>query len=88
MTNHENGAWHREVIPASTEATLCALRDADLLNRDHFNREKRRLRAAGSERLQRMRSRSAIRLDWPGEKLTARALRPQQAWASRNPDRT
>jgi hypothetical protein len=32
MTNHENGAWHREVIPASTEATLCSLRDAKLLN--------------------------------------------------------
>ena len=26
MTNHEHGAWHRTVIPASTEATLCALR--------------------------------------------------------------
>lgn len=32
MTNHEHGAWHREVIPASTEATLTALRDASLLN--------------------------------------------------------
>jgi len=32
MTKHENGAWHREVIPASTEATLCVLRDANLLN--------------------------------------------------------
>jgi hypothetical protein len=32
MTKHENGTWHREVIPASTEATLCALRDANLLN--------------------------------------------------------
>ena len=33
MTNHEHGAWHREVIPASTEATLDALRDARLLDR-------------------------------------------------------
>jgi len=33
MTNHETGAWHRKVIPASTEATLCALRDAHLLDR-------------------------------------------------------
>jgi hypothetical protein len=33
MTNHEHGAWHRTVIPASTEATLCALRDAHLLDR-------------------------------------------------------
>ncbi|MGC9292991.1 MAG: nucleotidyl transferase AbiEii/AbiGii toxin family protein [Acidobacteriaceae bacterium] len=34
MTNHEHGVWHREVTSASTEATLCALRDAQLL--DHF----------------------------------------------------
>ena len=34
MSNHEHGAWHREVIPTSTEATLCALHDAQLL--DHF----------------------------------------------------
>ena len=34
MTNHEHGAWHREVTSASTETTLCALRDAQLL--DHF----------------------------------------------------
>ena len=33
MTNHEQGAWHRKVIPASTEATLCTLRDAHLLDR-------------------------------------------------------
>ncbi len=33
MTNHEHGAWHREVIPASTEATLDALRNARLLDR-------------------------------------------------------
>jgi hypothetical protein len=33
MTNHEHGAWHRKVIPASTEATLCTLRDARLLDR-------------------------------------------------------
>lgn len=33
MTKHEHRAWHHEVIPASTEATLCALRDAKLLNR-------------------------------------------------------
>jgi len=33
MTNHEPGAWHRTVIPASTEATLCSLRDAHLLER-------------------------------------------------------
>lgn len=32
MTSHADGAWHREVIPASTEATLTALRDANLLN--------------------------------------------------------
>ncbi len=32
MTDHENGAWHHEVIPASTETTLFALRDANLLN--------------------------------------------------------
>jgi hypothetical protein len=31
MTKQENGAWHSEVIPASTEATLCVLRDANLL---------------------------------------------------------
>ena len=34
MTNLEHGAWHRKVIPASTEAVLFALRDAHLL--DHF----------------------------------------------------
>ena len=34
MTNHEHGAWHRKVIPATTETTLVALRDAHLL--DHF----------------------------------------------------
>lgn len=34
MTDHENGAWHREVIPASTEATMNVLRDAQLLS--HF----------------------------------------------------
>jgi len=34
MTNHEAGAWHREVIAGPTEATLGALRDASLL--DHF----------------------------------------------------
>lgn len=33
MTNHDYGAWHREVIPASTETTLCALRAAQLLDR-------------------------------------------------------
>jgi hypothetical protein len=33
MTNHEQGAWHRKVIPASTETTLCALRDAQILDR-------------------------------------------------------
>src|SRR5580700_2444290 len=32
MAEHENGTWHREVIPTSTEATLCELRDANLLN--------------------------------------------------------
>jgi len=32
MTIHEHGAWHPKVIPASTEATLCALRDARLLD--------------------------------------------------------
>jgi hypothetical protein len=32
MTNHEHGAWHPKVIPASTEATLSALRDANLLD--------------------------------------------------------
>ena len=32
MTNHEHGAWHREVISASTEATLNVLRDANLLD--------------------------------------------------------
>jgi len=31
MTNHEIGAWNREVITAPTEATLRALRDASLL---------------------------------------------------------
>ena len=34
MTDHEHGAWHREVIPASTEAAMNALRDAQLLK--HF----------------------------------------------------
>jgi hypothetical protein len=33
MTNHEPGAWHHKVIPASTEATLCSLRDAHLIDR-------------------------------------------------------
>jgi len=33
MTNHEHGAWHRTVIPASTETTLRGLRDAHLLDR-------------------------------------------------------
>jgi hypothetical protein len=33
MTNHEPGAWHREVIPAQTETTLCALRDAQSMDR-------------------------------------------------------
>jgi hypothetical protein len=32
MTEHEHGAWRHEVIPTSTEATLCVLRDANLLN--------------------------------------------------------
>ena len=32
MTNHEHGAWHRKVIPASTETTLGVLRDARLLD--------------------------------------------------------
>lgn len=32
MTNHEGGAWHREVITGPTEATLGALRDARLLD--------------------------------------------------------
>lgn len=31
MTNHEDAAWHREVITASTEATLRVLRDAAML---------------------------------------------------------
>ncbi|MGB8030223.1 MAG: nucleotidyl transferase AbiEii/AbiGii toxin family protein [Terracidiphilus sp.] len=31
MTNHEHGAWHREVIHASTELTLSLLRNARLL---------------------------------------------------------
>lgn len=30
MKDHEAGAWHREVIPASTEATLRALRDSGI----------------------------------------------------------
>jgi hypothetical protein len=34
MTDHEQRAWHSNVIPASTEATLRALRDAQLLT--HF----------------------------------------------------
>jgi len=33
MTNHEHGTWHRKVIPATTEASLCALRDARVLDR-------------------------------------------------------
>jgi hypothetical protein len=33
MTNHEHGAWHSNVIPASTELTLRVLRDAQLLDR-------------------------------------------------------
>jgi hypothetical protein len=32
MTNQEHGAWHKNVIPASTQTTLCVLRDAHLLN--------------------------------------------------------
>lgn len=32
MTNHEHEAWHPKVIPASTETTLCALRDARVLD--------------------------------------------------------
>lgn len=34
MANHESGQWHRQVITASTETTLRALRDADIVN--HF----------------------------------------------------
>jgi hypothetical protein len=33
MTNHDAGAWHREVIPTSTDATLRALRDAGIVDR-------------------------------------------------------
>jgi len=33
MANHEGVAWHHEVITASTEGTLRALRDAHLLDR-------------------------------------------------------
>ena len=33
MTTHEHGVWHGEVIPAATELTLQALRDAKLLDR-------------------------------------------------------
>lgn len=33
MTNRESEAWHRKVIPATTETTLGALRDAQLLDR-------------------------------------------------------
>src|SRR5208337_5201087 len=33
MTNHEGLAWHHEVITASVEGTLRALRDASLLDR-------------------------------------------------------
>jgi hypothetical protein len=33
MTNHETGAWHREVIPVSTETTLSLLRDEHFLDR-------------------------------------------------------
>jgi len=33
MTNHEHVAWHSNVIPTSSETTLCALRDAKLLER-------------------------------------------------------
>jgi len=36
MTQHENGAWHSEVIPDSTEATLCVLRDASLLDKTYL----------------------------------------------------
>jgi hypothetical protein len=32
MTNQESGMWHLKVISASTEATICALRDAGLLD--------------------------------------------------------
>ena len=32
MTNHEAGAWHREVITGLTETTIGALRDANLLD--------------------------------------------------------
>lgn len=32
MTNLEHGAWHRKVIPASTETTLGVLREARLLD--------------------------------------------------------
>jgi hypothetical protein len=32
MTNHESGAWHREVITGPTDATLRALRDRSLLD--------------------------------------------------------
>lgn len=31
MTNHNTGAWHREVIPAATESTLRSLRDAGVV---------------------------------------------------------
>jgi hypothetical protein len=31
MTNHEGGAWHREGITASTEATLRSFQDASLV---------------------------------------------------------
>lgn len=32
MTNHEQEAWHREVIPATTETTLGVLREAHLVD--------------------------------------------------------
>jgi len=33
MATHEDGGWHREVITASTEATLRTLRDAHIVDR-------------------------------------------------------
>jgi hypothetical protein len=33
MATHEDGVWHREVITASTEATLRTLRDAHIVDR-------------------------------------------------------
>jgi nucleotidyltransferase AbiEii toxin of type IV toxin-antitoxin system len=32
ITHHEQQAWHGEVVSSATEAALCALRDAQLLN--------------------------------------------------------